>query len=158
MIKILLSFFLFSILSCKSQKSKIDLNQDHYFIRISGVITKLHISNDTLYQYNCYPDGSCYDKQYLEHYKILSLKEENEFAILKLEKLDTLQMTSNPYPETRYSILLLKNISNKEIGWLTRHYGSTKKQIDRIDLNIDTLKNKFFYTYFNDDYYKKLFL
>lgn len=157
MIKTLLSFFLLTALRCTSEKQQISLEQDHYFIRISGVITKLHKSNDTLYNYNCYPNGSCYDAQYLDHYKIISLRQKEEFAILKMEKLDTLQMTTMPYPETRYCIYALKNISDNELGYLPLRFGLTKKQIDSLEVNTDTLKNKFFYTYFSDMYYKSLF-
>lgn len=157
MYKTLLFLLLVAFTSCAKKKPAFNLQQDYFFVQIGGVISKLHLSNDTLYNYDCYSDRPCYEKPE-NYFKIISLKKNADFAVLKLEQLDTLQM--NPIQnQRRYLIFILKNISEKELGYsgyLPKHYGLTKIEIDGFQINTDSLKEKFFFTYFSDSYYKEL--
>src|ERR1035437_33665 len=114
MIKALIYLFLLSFYSCVKGQNNF-LKEDYNFIGLDGEVRKLHKSNDTLYELKCYIEKPCIERSE-EHYKIISSITKNDFTILKLEKLDTLRMTTNPYPETRYAVFVLKNISKKELG------------------------------------------
>ena len=131
------------------------LLQDYSFLATDGEITKLHQSNDTLYELKCYIDRPCQPRP-ARHYKILSSNKSGEFVILKLERLDTISLTMDPYPATRYSVLALKTTDNKELGYLPLTLGLTRRQLDTVKPDIQLLKDKFFFTFFSDTYLKEL--
>ncbi len=155
MYKTLFYLLLISLIGCA--KGQFNLKQDYKFIGIDGEVRKLHKRNDTIYLYKCFIDRPCIENS-REHYKIVSSITDNEITVFKLEKLDSLQMTNDPYPETRYSLLILKNISNKELGVLQQNFGLTKNQIDTLHIvDAKLFKDKFFFTFFSDVYYNELF-
>jgi hypothetical protein len=138
-----------------AQEQKV-LLQDYSFFVVDGYeVRKLHQSNDTLYVLHCYVERSCAQKPE-EHYKIISTRRVGQFALLKLEQLDTIPLTTNPYPETRYSVLALKGIDNKQLGYLPLVSGLTKKQLDTVQTNVQSLTDKFFFTFFSEAYLKEL--
>ena len=153
MAKTLIIFLLFPFLGC-SRQPKV-LLQDYSFLLTDGTVTKLHQSNDTLYELKCYIDRPCQPKPD-KHYKILSSEKKEDFTILKLERLDATSLTSDPYPADRYYVLALKSINDEQLGYLPIVYSVTRKQVDTIRTDLQFLKDKFFYTYFSDSYLKEL--
>jgi hypothetical protein len=151
--KTVIILLLLPFIGCsQGQKS---LLQDYSFLVTDGEVTKLHQSNDTLYELKCYIDRPCQPRP-ATHYKILSSNTTGEFVILKLERLDTIPLTTDPYPATRYSVLALKTTDNKELGYLPLTLGLTRRQLDTIKTDIPLLKDKFFFTFFSDTYLKEL--
>lgn len=153
MLKTLLFLLILPFLGC-SQGLKV-LPQDYSFLVTDGEVTKLRQSNDTLYELKCNIDRPCQPRP-SSHYKILSSNKTGEFIILKLERLDTIPLTTNPYPATRYQVLALKMSNEKELGYLPLTLGLTRQQLDTARTDITTLKEKFFFTFFSDDYLKEL--
>lgn len=153
MLKILLLLLLLPFLAC-SQTEKV-LQQDYSFLVTDGGVTKLHQSNDTLYEKKCYIDRPCQARP-SSHYKILSSNKTGEFLILKLERLDTISLTTDPYPATRYQVVALKTSGDKELGYLPLSLGLTKHQLDTLKTDISSLEEKFFFTFFSDTYLKEL--
>ncbi len=151
--KSLFIFLLLPLISC-SQEQKI-LLQDYSFLVTDGEVTKLHQSNDTLYELKCYIDQPCQTRP-ATHFKILSSNKTGGFVILKLERLDTIPLTTNPYPATRYSVLALKTTDSKKLSYLLLNLGLTKQQLDTVKTDIALLKDKFFFTFFSDSYLKDL--
>lgn len=136
-----------------SQGQKI-LKQDYNFLVVDGEISKLHQSHDTLYELHCYVNQPCQTIPE-HHYKIISYSKKDVFTILKLEQLDTIPLTTNPYPKTRYSTLALREINHKHLGYLPLVLGLTKNEVDTIKTNA-LLEDKFFFTWFSDSYLKEL--
>lgn len=151
--KTLFILLLLPFVGC-SQGQKL-LVQDYSFLGTDGEVTKLHQSNDTLYELKCYIDQPCQPRP-KAHYKILSYNRNEEFVILKLERLDTLALTPNPYPVTRYSLLALEHIDNKQLGYLPLSLGLTRQRLDTVQTDFKSLKEKFFFTFFGDTYLKEL--
>lgn len=137
-----------------SQYQKI-LLQDYNFLGVDGEVRTLRQSNDTLYVLKCYIDRPCQPKP-SNHYKIISSTKEFGIIILKLEGLDTISLTTDPYPVSRYSTLALKDVDSNKLGYLPIDFGFTKTQIDTLHTNIPLLRNKFFFTFFSNEYVKKL--
>jgi hypothetical protein len=137
-----------------SQVPKI-LQKDYSFLVTDGEVIKLHQSNDTLYELKCYINKPC-EPRPKDHYKIISSKSLEGFIILKLESLDTIYLTTDPYPDTRYQLLAIKVYDSSKLGYLTLSNGLTRKQLDTTTTNISLLKDKFFFTYFSDGYLKEL--
>jgi hypothetical protein len=150
--KIPIYIFLLSFLGCT--KGEINFQQDYQFIEIDAGITRLNKSNDTLYKFRYYLDKP--NQKLKEHYKIHSSITKDDFTILKLEQLDTFHRSDIPYPETRYEVVILKNINTKKIGYQLHTFRLTKNQIDTIEIDINSLKDKFFFTFFGDAYYKEV--
>lgn len=144
---------MFPLLGCSQQPQV--LLQDYSFLLINGTVTKLHQSNDTLYELKCYIDRPCQPRP-AKHYKILSSDKTGDFTILKVERLDTIPLTSDPYPAARYYVLALKSNTDKQLGYLPLVYSVTKKELDTIQTNVRLLEEKFFFTYFSDSYLKEL--
>lgn len=138
----------------RSQGQRI-LQQDYSFLVADGEVTKLHQGNDTLYELEGYIDRPC-RKQPAKHYKIISSHTTGEFVILKLELFDTIPLTTDPSPTAQCSILILKDIDNKRLGCLPLAWDLTREQLDTVQTNVDSLKNKFFFTFFSDTYLKEL--
>jgi hypothetical protein len=152
-LRLLIPVLFIPLMSC-SQNQKI-LSQDYSFLVNDGIISKLHQSNDTLYGLHCYVDSPC-DSEPDDRHKILSAKKVKYFTIVKLESLDTISMTSDPYPKTRYSVVIFKDINDKELGYIDFLHGLTKQELSSVKVDTDSLKDKFFFTYYSDTYLKEL--
>lgn len=151
---ILLLLLFLPFISCsENQKQKI-IPGDYSFIGIDGEVRTLRQSNDTLYFLKCYTDKPC-NPQPENHYKIISVKNMSGFFVLKLESLDSMALSINSYPDARFSVLALRNIDNKELGWLPLTRGLTRKQLDTVSTDIQSLKTKFFYTFYSENYIKE---
>jgi hypothetical protein len=153
MLKTLTLFLLFPFIGF-SQTQKL-LTQDYNFLVTDGEISKLHQSNDTLYEFHCYIDRPCQPMPE-KHSKIISLQQTKDFTILKLEQLDTIPLTTDPYPATRYSVGVFKDIDNKKLGYLKLVSGLTKQQIDTVRIDSNSLNDMFFFTFYSDAYLKEL--
>ena len=130
------------------------LLQDYSFLLINGTVTKLHQSNDTLYELKCYVDRPCLYKP-AKHYRVLSSDRRGDFVLLNVERLDTIPLTSDPYPAARYSVLAFKSVNDKQLGYLPLVFSVTKQQLDTIQINVQSLEDKFFFTYFSDNYLRE---
>lgn len=153
MLKTPLLFLIFPFLCCAQKQ--IILTQNYNFLSVDGEVGTLKQSNDTLYELKCYIDQPCQPIP-SKHYKILSVKRISEFTIIKLEDLDTIPLTMNPYPATRFSVLALKNLNGNQLGCLSLQMGLTKEQLDTVQVEVQLLKDKFFFTFFSDNYLKEL--
>ena len=153
MLRTLTLFLLFPFIGF-SQNQKL-LAQDYSFLVIDGGINKLHQSNDTLYELHCYIDQPCRSKPE-KHSKIISSQQIKDFTILKLEQLDTIPFTTDPYPATRYSVGVFKDIDDKKLGYLNLISGLSKQQIDTVRIDTDSLNDMFFFTLYSDAYLKEL--
>ena len=153
MLRTLILFLIFPFSGC-SQNQKI-LAQDYNFLVTDGEISKFHQSNDTLYELHCYIDLHC-QPQIENHYKIISSQKIRNFTIVKLEGLDTIPLTTDPYPKTRYSVVIFKDINDKELGYFDLLHGLTKQELSSVKVDADSLKDKFFFTYYSDSYLKEL--
>ena len=152
MLRTLLLFLLLPFLGC-AQKKEV-LLQDYHFLVTDGEVSTLRQSNDTLYELH----SSDYSPSMVQqHYKIISSQKINEFTILKLEGLDTISMTTDPYPATRYSVSFFKDIDPTKLGYLeTVIHGLTKEGLDTVHVDEKSLNNLFFFTYYSDTYLKEL--
>jgi hypothetical protein len=139
------------------------LHQEYSFIGRGLGVTKLRQSHDTLYLFQTYPArlagpgiAKAQALRVGDHFKIIASSSTGKFDVLKVEKLDTLKLTSTPYPETRYSLIILNRQSDNTTGFLTQRFGSTKAQIDTAKMSVDVMRKSFYFTYFSDAYMKKL--
>lgn len=153
MLRTLTLFLLFPFIGF-SQEHKL-LTEDYNFLATDGEINKLHQSNDTLYELHCYIDQPCQPVPET-HSRIISSQQIKDFTILKIEQLDTIPLTTVPYPATRYSVGVFKNIDNKQLGYLSLISGLTKQQIDTFRIDTNLLNDMFFFTSYSDSYLKEL--
>ena len=150
-------FFLFvflSLTSCSTNGQKV-LKSDYYFVMNDGEVTKLSQRNDTLFEYKCYSDRPCIVTPE-RHYKVIDVRFKNNQYLFKLERLDTIQLTPIPYPENRYSILILKYLDSNRISFTQQLYGLTKKDVTDNFIDTFTTNKKFGFTYYSAAYYDRL--
>lgn len=125
------------------------LPQDYSFLGLDGEVTKLRQQNDTLYELKCYSYKPCVDRLG-KRFKILSSAIKDNITVLKLERLDSIPLTTDPFPATRYSVLVLKDVGQKQLGYLPLRQGLTKGQIDTLQAASSSFKESFFLTFFSD--------
>ena len=143
---------IFSSLVSHGQKT---LTEDYYFIVMDGEVTKLAQSNDTLYQYHCYIDKPCVLKPE-EHYKILGVAINAGKYLFRLEQLDTISLTAEPYPENRYSVLVLKRLDSNRIAYIEQQFRLSKKAVTTDFIDSFHVEDRFGFTYFSKTYYASL--
>lgn len=108
-------------------------------------------SNDTLYASTTFSLEPFNIEKYKKHYKIWSVNEnQSNLLIVKLESLDSIPLTTNPYPEDRFKISVYQRKNEKEITLikdiehLTKegmayYHADTIKSNDNVGLNLYSL-------------------
>lgn len=127
-----------------------NLPDEYNFLQREGKVFKVFQSNDTLYEVR----KSIYNQNFVDprkHYKIHGFKELPNYHILKLEQLDTIPLTTDSYPLNRYLVIAIKEMNEKQLGYLPISGGLSKHQLDSFTVNEDSLAHKFFYTYFSNE-------
>ena len=121
------------------------LKSKHYFINGEKVFS-IQKSNDTLYTFNCNSNFDC-SKKARDHYKILKSKQEGNRYLLEVEKLDSLQLTTNPFPDDRFRLIGFEKTSENEIKMINEARSFTKDSITKIPFEHNYLDNKFVFTF-----------
>jgi len=129
------------------------LLDEYNFLQREGKIFKLYQSQDTLYEVR----KSVYSLDFTaprKHYKIHGFIEIPNYHLLKLERLDTIPLTTDPYPKTRFLVIAIKDINDKQLGYLPVAGSLTRSQLDSFSISRDSLTQKFSYTYYSNKYMK----
>ncbi len=151
----MLFFFLMMFSFMKSQS----FIKEPYYIIGPDEMYKLVQSNDTLYVMPTFniKNLSLKKENYQNHYKIwgVQLYKDKGF-VLKLEKLDSIQLTDNPYPEERFNIWVYGIANEKELP-LEREYPQlSRKQMEEFPIQDSLFSNEYALTYFSESYMKEL--
>ncbi|ALR31957.1 hypothetical protein ATE47_16170 [Chryseobacterium sp. IHB B 17019] len=153
MIKKISFIFLLSLYSLiNSQVFK----EPYYFIGPD----EMHVykqSHDTLYASTTFSLEPFNINKYKSHYKIWDVTEKpSDFIVIKLETLDSIPLTTKPYPEDRFKISIYKNKNGKELIMVRDINHLTKQAM--INYNTDTiqLKNNIGMNLYSLSYMKEL--
>jgi hypothetical protein len=131
------------------------LTKGYYFPLADIEVNKMSQRNDTLYEYKCYTNKPCIENP-KRHYKVWGIVVQADKYIFKLERLDTIPLTSTPYPENRYAIFVLKQLDTNRISLMYQQYRLSKKDITSDFVDSFKVINKFGFTYFSKSYYEEL--
>ncbi|MDV2472148.1 hypothetical protein CMU92_07985 [Elizabethkingia anophelis] len=133
--------------------------KEPYYIIGPDEMYKLVQSNDTLFVMPTFnmKDFPLKKENYKDHYKIWGIQSyKDKSFVLKLEKLDSIQLTDNPYPEERFNIWVYGKPSEKELP-LEREYPQlTRKQMEEFPIQDSLFSNEYALTYFSESYMKEL--
>ncbi|HAY3538662.1 hypothetical protein HZP95_00880 [Elizabethkingia anophelis] len=133
--------------------------KEPYYIIGPDEMYKLVQSNDTLYVMPTFnmKNLSLKKGNYQDHYKIWGVQSyKDKGFVLKLEKLDSIQLTDNPYPEERFNIWVYGKPGEKELP-LEREYPQlTRKQMEEFPIQDSLFSNEYALTYFSESYMKEL--
>ncbi len=151
--KIILLFLLFAIYSnINSQIFK----EPYYFVGPD----EMHVykkSNDTLYTsttFSLKPDNN---KKYRNHFKIWEVgKDPSDIVTMKLESLDSIPLTTEPYPEDRFRIFVYKKNSGKELTMINDISHLTKQQMAAFNTDTIQVKNNIGMKLYSFTYMKEL--
>lgn len=150
--KIFILLLLNLIYPIKSQVFK----EPYYFIGPD----EMHVykqSNDTLYASTTFSLEPFNLKKYRSHYKIWDIIEKSpDVIIVKLESLDSISLTTKPYPEDRFRISVYKK-KNKDELLLLRDVFHLAKEV-MVNYNIDSiqLENNFGMSLYSLSHMKEL--
>lgn len=98
-------------------------------------------SNDTLYTSTTFSLQQLTTKKYRNHYKIWDVKENpSDMVIMKVESLDSIPLTTEPYPDDRFRIFVYKKNGNKELTIINNISHLTKQKMT--GYNTDTIQSK----------------
>ncbi|MCT4287655.1 hypothetical protein CMU71_16725 [Elizabethkingia anophelis] len=134
--------------------------KEPYYIIGSDEMYKLVQSNDTLYVIPTVNIKNIPLKKgnYQGHYRIWGVQTNKDKGfILKLEQLDSIPLTHNPYPEERFNIWVYGKPNEKELPLEREYYGLTRKQMEEFPIQDSLFSNEFALTYFSESYMKELF-
>ncbi|MDV2446065.1 hypothetical protein CMU93_00945 [Elizabethkingia anophelis] len=133
--------------------------KEPYYIIGPDEMYKLVQSNDTLFVMPTFnmKNFPLKKENYKDHYKIWGVQSyKDKGLVLKLEKLDSIQLTDNPYPEERFNIWVYGKPSGKELP-LEREYPQlTRKQMEEFPIQDSLFLNEYALTYFSESYMKEL--
>ncbi|MCW2464039.1 hypothetical protein [Elizabethkingia anophelis] len=133
--------------------------KEPYYIIGPDEMYKLVQSNDTLFVMLTLSikDIPLKKRNYQDHYKIWGVQSyKDKGFVLKLEKLDSIQLTNNPYPEERFNIWVYGKPGEKELP-LEREYPQlTRKQMEEFPIQDSLFSNEYALTYFSESYMKEL--
>ncbi|WP_374446547.1 hypothetical protein [Epilithonimonas sp.] len=149
-------FFLFITQVCLANAQKL-IDEPFYSIG-SNEMEYFYQSNDTLYVYKC---NAIISKKPTSkpsnHYKILDITEKpKNYFVVKIEKLDSLIMAKNPYPDNRFSIHIFKKNGSKELSDERVIIQLTKNEIDNYPIQDSLFNNNFGSTYFSQTYVQEV--
>ena len=128
------------------------LKSKYYFINGEKVFS-IQKSNDTLYVFKCNSNFDCATKA-RDHYKIMKSKQNGNRYLLQLEKLDSLQLTTNPIPDNRFRLIGFEKTSENSFKMISEARSFTKDSIAKIPFEVKYLDNKFGFTYYTENYLK----
>lgn len=145
-------FFLFLLVTIKSQTF---IEEPIYFIGMDGMNIYKQ-SNDTLYNYTSYTVKPFAielkkNKKFIRmHYRIWENKNlEDSYFALKLERLDTLQMTSDKFPDDRFQIWIYKKLDKDEFISLAQITELNNEQMLSYQLDLVDYKNYVGFSYYS---------
>ncbi|TYB76936.1 hypothetical protein [Bizionia myxarmorum] len=141
----LISIFLFNFIFAQSL-----LNEKYYFVNGTELFG-IKRSNDTIYEFKCRPDFKCSSNN-RKRFVVLESKIFGNQKILKIERIDSIPLTTNPIPEDRYKILGLEKLTDKKLKIVNETTKYTLDSITKIDLNSELLKDKFGFTYYTESF------
>jgi hypothetical protein len=153
MFRILL-IFLFAPFGGNTQIKKL-LLEDYSFPSSDGSIGKMRQSNDTLYVLSYNGDRPAYQKP-ASRYKIIAEMHLSDFSVWKLEQLDSVVLSKDPFPDARFSVLALKNFNNKKLTYTPLAFELTRTQVDSFDIDVKSMNSPFYFTFFSDTYVTEL--
>ncbi|AYZ14595.1 hypothetical protein EGY05_22895 [Chryseobacterium arthrosphaerae] len=117
--------------------------ESYYFIGSD----EMHVckqSHDTLYVSTTFSLSAFNTKKYRSHYKIWEVMDKStDFIAIKLESLDSIPLTTNPFPEDRFKISIYKRVNEKEIKLINDISHLTKEKMTNYNMETIQFKNNF---------------
>lgn len=92
----------------------------------------------------------------MHQYRIIRIETAAPITVLYLESLDSITLSTDPYPANRFSLLAINKSDSNKIGYLDLNRGFTRADIDTMRLDPLSLKDKFFFSWYGNRYLKVL--
>lgn len=134
----------------------------YFFINSSDrEFTKIMVKNDSLYEWHgtAIVNGKYLSLETEDHpestYKVLSTSTSQDVHLLRLESLDSVPLSSDPVPDTRFSVLVIRGITEDMVAYLPLQSGLTMKEVKAYATNSDEWEGKFFFTYYSENSWRR---
>ncbi|KQT20668.1 hypothetical protein ASG22_16980 [Chryseobacterium sp. Leaf405] len=148
--------FIILLLSFLNLINSQTFSEAHYFVGSD----EMHVykqSHDTLYTSTTFSIEPFDTRKYKNHYKIWEVIDNpSDFIVIKLESLDSIPLTTDPYPKDRFKISVYKKKNKQEITLLMDVSHLTKEQMVNYNIDFAQLKNNFGMSLYSLSYMKEL--
>jgi len=149
------AFFIFFIILFNHLNSQV-FKELYYFIGSD----EMHVykqSYDTLYTSTTFSLESFDIKKYKNHYKIWDVVDKpSGFIVMKLESLDSIPLTTDPYPENRFKMFIYKKNNEKELLLIRDVNHLTKNEMTNYNTDTIQVKNNLGMNLYSLSYMKEL--
>ncbi|MEM6720444.1 MAG: hypothetical protein AAF611_14050 [Bacteroidota bacterium] len=119
-----------------------------YYFCYNDTLYSIKKVNDSIHSYRCDEDFNC-ESNPIKSYKIINSKQENEFALLSLERVDSIH-------SKRFSIMGIQQFTKNSIKIVHEITRYSKDAIAKIHLTEKLVNKKFGLTYYEENFLKSL--
>jgi len=135
--------------------AQVPLATSYTFLGRQGKTTHLWQQHDTLFS-RYQPPVLPPDPMPAQRYRILQSTQIEEFRVLQVESLDSIPFSANPWPENRFSIIVLRNVTPQQLGYYDMRLHLTRPALGTVPIIADSLRRRFFFTYYSSAYLETL--
>ena len=145
--------FLLSILIVQISFSQ-QLKDKYYFVN-GRELFGIRQSNDTLYQLKCAANFQCLDGA-RKHYRVIESLDTLNWKLVKLERLDSIPLTTEPIRKDRFKLWGFQQIEEGVIRIVAEQTRFTIDSIQSTPINSLLANDKFGFTYYTEKYLTSL--
>lgn len=147
------TLFLLSLLIAQISFSQ-QLDDKYYFV--NGLeLFGIRQGNDTLYEFKCYANFQCQDR-IRKHYRVIESLDTLNWKVVKLERLDSIPLTTKPIREDRFKLWGFQRIEEGVIRVVSEQARFTIDSIQSTPINSLLANDKFGFTYYTEKYLTSL--
>jgi len=130
------------------------LNSAYYFIN-NTEITTFEKRNDTLYIYKCEANLQRSDKAQ-KRCRIIKSKKDGDTLLLLVERIISIPNASQAMKDNRFSIIGIEKLSSTKIKFVHENIYYNEEEIAKLPFEFNLIKDKFGFTYYEENYLKSL--
>lgn len=148
----LLLIFTFFVLNNSHAQQILD---SKYFFVNNDKLFSLEQRKDTLFEFRYYENFE-FRKKPRKQYRIIKSKTKGIITLLIVERLDSIPLSSKSLRDDRFFIIGIEKLSNNKIKVINEIKSYTKNAISKLPFELNLIKDKFGYTYYEETYLKSL--
>jgi len=147
------TLFILSLISTQLVNAQVLVDKLYF---VNGLeLFGLKQSNDTLYEFKCNASFQCQER-IRKHYKIIESKDTLNWRLVKIERLDSIPLTTKPIREDRFKLWGFQRIDEGVFRVVTQRTRFTLDSIQLTPINSLLSKEKFGFTYYTEDFLTSL--
>lgn len=148
-----ISILLFLLTFSQAVKAQ-ELDDTYYFVNGLEVFG-IKQSRDTIYEFKCYANLQCQER-FRKHYKIIQSKDTLNWTLVKIERLDSIPLSTEPIRKDRFKLWGFEKMDEGEIRVVTQRTRFTLDSIQSTPIDLLITEERFGFTYYNENFLTNL--